>query len=190
MKFVKAQSKAVSMFSSQSFINAIKEEDPTMVKNLKFLKTINKLGYITTNSQVGNKLVGEKSSIDGKSYEIIERAYTTGFMLEKDAIKFIKNLGVMTDKNAIFIPYCNNDIYLHPSLDIPMTIIKKESKIKVFTHMSTTYPKSYWNKERKIAKLNKSDNIVYIFCWDTKWNRKGTTKNGLFTDVIKMLKSI
>jgi len=87
LKFVEAQSKAISMFSSPSFIKNIQEEDKLMVKNLKFLKIMNEYGYITTNSQVGNKSLGKKSLIDGQPYEIIERAYITGFMLEKDAFK-------------------------------------------------------------------------------------------------------
>jgi hypothetical protein len=190
LQFVDAQSKAISRFSSPIFIKNIQEEDPTMIKNLKFVKTMNKFGYITTNSQAGNKLLGKKSVIDGNPYEIIERAYITGFMLEKDAIKFIKNLSVKTDKNAIFISYSNNNIYLPSLLDIPLTIVKKKSKIEIITHMSTTFPINIWDIERKQAKLNKSEKIVYIFCYDTKWNRSGSSKTGLFTDVIKILKNI
>ena len=190
MKFVEAQAKAVSMFSAPGFIKDIRQEDPTMVKHLSLLKTMNQCGYITTNSQAGNKTVGKKSAIDGKPFEIIERAYITGFMLEVNAIQFIKNLGIFTDKNAVFVPYCSDDIHLPASLDVPLTITKTGDITKVVTHMSTTYPESYWHQQRKEAKINKSEKIVYIFCWDTKWNRNASSATGLFTDVIKILKSL
>ena len=189
MKFVEAQKRSVSMFSAPGFIKDIREEDPTMVKHLSLLKTMNQCGYITKESQAGNKSVG-KSVIDGKPFEIIERAYIAGFMLEVDAIQFIKNLGIFTDKNAVFVPYCSDDIHLPASLDVPLTITKKGDITKVVTHMSTTFPESHWHQERKQAKLNKSEKIAYIFCWDTKWNRNASSATGLFTDVIKTLKSL
>ena len=36
---------------------------------------------------------------------------------------------------------------------------------------------------------NKNDKIVLILCWDTKWNRNASSVNGLFTDVLKILKN-
>jgi len=182
MKFKEAQSAAISMISSPEFIERIREEDDSMLNHLDLLKTMNQLGYITTESQAGNKKVG-------KSYEIIERAYINGFMLESEAVKFIKNMAILTDKNAAHIPHCSNDIHLPASLDIPLTIVKKDGTIAVHTHMSTALPISHWDQERKQAKLNKSDKIVYISCWDTKWNRDASSATGLFTDVIKILKS-
>lgn len=181
MKFKEAQAAAISMISSPEFIERIREEDDSMLKHLDLLKTMNQHGYITTGSQAGNKKFG-------KSFEIIERAYITGFMLETDAIKFIKNMGVLTDKNAMYIPRCSDDIHLPASLDIPLTITKKDGTIVVHTHMATALPMSHWDQQRKQAKLNKSDKIVYIFCWDTKWNRDASSASGLFTDVIKILK--
>jgi len=190
MKFVEAQAKAVAMFSSPGFIKEIEEEDPAMVKHLNLLKTMNQCGYITTNSQAGKKMSGKKSAIDGKPFETIERAYIVGFMLEVNAIQFIKNFGIYTDKNAVYVPYCSDDIHLPSSLDVPLTITKTTDITKVVSHMPTTYPESYWHQERKQAKINKSEKVVYIFCWDTKWNRNASSATGLFTDVIKTLKSL
>jgi hypothetical protein len=181
MKFKEAQAAAVYMISSPEFIERIREEDDSMLKHLDLLKTINQLGYITTESQAGNKKVG-------KSSEIMERAYINGFMLETYAIKFIKNMAILTDKNAVHIPRCSDDIHLPASLDIPLTIVKKDDTVVVHTHMATAVPISHWDQERKQAKLNKSDKIVYISCWDTKWNRDASSATGLFTDVIKILK--
>ena len=51
MKFKDAVTYAVKNFSSVTFINRIKEED---FKHLNILKEINKMGYITKESQAGN----------------------------------------------------------------------------------------------------------------------------------------
>ena len=104
----------------------------------------------------------------------------TGFMLKKDAINFIKNMNIQTDKNAIYVSINEAD----PKFDIPLTI-QKMKKWEVFTHMSTSIPKRFFNQERK--KLNLDDG-VYIFCWDPKWNRNASSQFGLFTDVLKILK--
>jgi hypothetical protein len=187
MKFKDAQAKTVAMLSSPGFIERVKDEDETMLTHLDILKNINRAGYITTNSQAGRQSSG-KSAIDGRHYDTSERAYITGFMLENDAVKFIKNLGILTDKNAVFVPYCSDDIHLPASLDVPLTITRKGDKTAVVTHMATTLPVSYWNHERKEAKLGKSEKIVYIFCWDTKWNRNASSATGLFTDVLRILR--
>ncbi len=175
MEFKEAQTKAVSMFSSPQFIDRIRDEDPSMVKHLDLLKSMNRLGYITTSSQAGKKNV-----------EISERAYITGFMLEPDAVQFIKNMSLFTDKNAVFVPCCTDDTYVPASLDILLTIATRGSKTT--THMSTTLPMSYWHQEREEANLNTTENVVYIFCWDTRWNRDASSATGLFTDVINTLR--
>jgi hypothetical protein len=91
------------MFGKDSFAEKIKEEDPLMVKYLPLLQKINKAGFLTINSQAGHHSKG-KHYQTGKPYELTERAYLIGFMLEKDAAKFIKAMAIQTDKNAIFLP--------------------------------------------------------------------------------------
>jgi hypothetical protein len=172
MKFRATQKNAVSMFDHPEFIENIKDEDSTMVKHLSILKQINQHGYLTTNSQAGRKTT-----------TIYERSYITGFMMKKDAIKFIKNMNIETDKNAIHVSI-NNGV-IDPKFDIPLTIQKMKNKWEVFTHMSPTIPLRILNQERK--KLNLDDG-VYIFCWDPKWNRNASSSSGLFTDVLKILK--
>jgi hypothetical protein len=168
MKFNAAQKKAVTLFNNPEFIKNIKEEDPTMVKHLDILKKINENGYLTKNSQAGRK---------SNEYE---RAYIQGFMMKKDAVKFLKRMNIETDKNAIYVSINEKE----PLFNIPLTIQLN----KVITHMSTTVPLRVWDQERKYLNLNKD--VVYIFCWDPKWNRNASTKTGLFTDVLKILKTI
>jgi hypothetical protein len=189
MKFKDAIKKSVQFLSSPEFIQRVKEEDSNMVQHLKDLKEINAHGFLTTNSQGGHKSSG-KSVIDGRHYEMSERAYLVGFMLEKEAATFIQKCSTFTDKNVVFVPYCDDDIYMPSSLDIPLTITKKGKETTVDTHTSSVLPLSVWNSYRKQSHVNKSEKIVYIQCWDTKWNRNASGPSGLFTDVLRILKSL
>lgn len=180
MKFKAAQKKAVDKFENPEFIENIKEEDSTMVKHLAILKEINECGFLTTNSQAGRK-----------TSTIYERAYITGFMLKKDAIKFIKTMNIETDKVVISPSWT---IFADPKLDIPLTIEKDKKEIwEVITHISTSIPGTFLYKERKQLYLDEKRrdiNMIYIFCFHPKWNRNASSKNGLFTDVLKLLKTI
>ena len=171
MKFNAAQKKAVTKFDDPEFIANIKQEDPTMIKYLDILKKINENGYLTKNSQAGRK---------SNEYE---RAYIQGFMMKNHAIEFMKRMNIETDKNAIYVSINEKE----PLFNIPLTIQNK-NKWEVVTHMSTTVPLRIWNQERKYLNLDKD--VVYIFCWDPKWNRNASSKTGLFTDVLKILKTI
>ena len=189
MKFKDAQKVALKMFSSPDFKKRIEEEDRTMLKHLNILTKINANGYLTTESQAGRSYKG-LHYIDKTPYETKERAYMHGFMLEDNAAKFIEQIGVKTDKNAVFIPVCSNDIYLPSKLDIPLTITKKNGKTEVNTHTTLTYPDGHAEMLRKQVKLNKAEKVVMVFCWDTKWSRNASGSNGLFTDVLRTLQEI
>jgi hypothetical protein len=188
MKFADAKKKTIQMFESDDFKQRIREEDPTMIKHLDILKEINKCGYLTIESQAGRCHKGAKSFFDGKPYEIKERAYISGFMKRNEAEKFIKVMGINTDKNAVYNPICDDTIDIPSSLDIPLTITIQKDKTEVSTHTSVAIPKSYADMLRKQVKLDKSEDVVYVVCWDTKWCRSASDKNGLFTDILKILK--
>ena len=172
------------MFDSPEFIERIRDEDSTMLKHLPLLQKINQYGFITTESQAGNHKKGI-SKADGKPYELSERAYLSGFMMEDDAALFIKNMSLYTDKNAMYIPTCDADI--SSSLDIPLTITRRKNGVTVETHMSPALPKDASDFFKKMAHLNKSEKVVFIFCWDPMWNRRASGRNGLFTEVYKRL---
>ena len=189
MKFKDAQAKAVKMFSSHEFIQRIQEEDSSMLKHLHILQEINAHGYLTNESQAGRKSSGI-SVFDGKQYETSERAFVSGFMQETTAVEFIKQMNTTTDKNAMFVTHCEDSLYLPSSLDIPVTITKKGGKTEVNTHMSSALPQSVWHSWRKQVHLNKTEKIVCIVCWDPLWNRNASGRNGLFSDVLHVLKKI
>lgn len=190
MKFRDAQKRAIQLLDSEEFKQNIIEEDPTMLKHYSTIKEINKSGYITFDSQAGRCHKGKKSFFDGKPYEIKERAYIIGFMKKDVAEKFIKEIGINTDKNAIYVPVCGDDIDIPRVLDIPFTITINEKGTIVNTHTSVAIPQSYANFIKKQIKLNKSEDVVNIVCWDTKWCRNASDKNGLFTDILKILKTL
>jgi hypothetical protein len=200
MSFNKAKEKAVKMLSSDEFKDRVIDEDESMLGHINNLIKINKKGFITTESQGGKKSTGKTQ--EGKHYTIQERAFVSGFMLEKKAEDFIKIINTETDKNAMFIPHCEDKVYLPSGLDIPLTItnvagtssrgyrrqsLLSGNKNEITTHTSNVLPKTIWEMYRKQAGINKTEKIVYVFCWDTKWNRNASKKNGLFIDIIKHL---
>jgi hypothetical protein len=56
--------------------------------------------------------------------------------------------------------------------------------------MSTALPNGVFESYKKFLKINKSEKVVYLFCWDTQWNRLASNNNGLFKDMIKVLSKL
>jgi len=189
MKFLDAVKRTVTFLGSTEFYERTKEEDPKMLIQLPFLQEINRRHFLTTESQSGVHRRGI-SLINGKPFEVSERAFLSGFMLETDAIKFIKAFNILTDKNATYIPFCSDEVRLPVALDMPVTITKQGRTTEVDTHTPLTYPKFHWEFLRKQAHINKSEPIVAIFCWDSHWNRLASGKKGLFTEILETLKQI
>ena len=185
MRFKDAQKSAIEQFDSPEFKKRIVEEDSTMMKQLPLLKEINKLGYLTIESQAGRHSVG-------KSYSISERAYMAGFMEQETAAKFIKYISINTDKNAAYVPVCGNYDLVPSKLDIPVTVSvdTKSGLQNIETHLSPVIPLEIDKLQRKQVKLNLTDKSVFIVCWDIKWNRLASGQSGLFTDIIKALNAL
>ena len=189
MKFKEAQQYSMEYLSSPSFIERVKEEDPSMLEYLPILRQINKAGMITFNSQAGNKRKGI-SVLNHKPYVEIERAYLYGWMPESLAEKFILHLGVETDKQAVVVPMVPEGFEDKGKLNIPFTIVIQDGKIENQTHGGYAMNESTWNMLRKESRISKSEKPVMIQCWDPKWNRKASRADGLFSDVLKVLRSL
>lgn len=189
MKFKEALEKSVKLLSSPEFKQRVKEESDFEIQHLNDLKEINKHGFLTLSSQGGHKISGI-SPLDGKHYQMIERAYLEGFMLEKEASEFIQRCSMTTDKNVIFVPYCNDNVYIPRELDFPLTISKKGKETLIYTSYSSALPKYVWEAFRKESHINKTEKIVFILCWDSKWNRNASGPSGLFKDVLRVLKNL
>lgn len=177
MKFRDALPLWIEKLSSQEFIDMIISEDERMLKYVDILIEINKNGFLTLESQSGTPK---------RKFKISEKAYICGFMEEEKAEEFIKKMSIQTDKNVIYVPFCSDDIYIPGNLDFPLTIIGDE----VNTHMSAALPVRMYRQYLREAKINKSEKVVYIYCWDPKWNRNAAGKKGLFTEVLKVLREI
>ena len=189
MKFKKALKKAVAKFDDEDFLNERREEDPTMLKHMPQLQEINRHGYLTTNSQAGRRARG-KHYQTGRPYEIHERAYISGFMQKKLAEKFIKQMGITTDKCVVYLPECDNKVGHEPQLDLPLTVSHYDGKINVDTHHTMAMITEYYDLDLEYVELDKSKNVVHIFCVDLKWNRLASGKNGLFTQVLDTLEKM
>jgi len=185
MKFPAAVRKSVKHLSSEKFKKRVMSEDPTMWKHVGILKEINQQGYITSDSQAGKHL---KPTAE---YDMWEKAYIFGFMLESKAGAFIQQMSMHTDKLAQVIHYSKEPgLYdnMPRALDIPLTINKVDENVQ--THMSNLVPFEIWDKRRKELSIDASEKIVYVMCYDLQWNRNASEPGGLFKDVLRILKNM
>lgn len=187
MKFSEALKESIKHLNSSEFRNRVKEEDERMLSEINILTEINKKGFLTNNSQSGRQEKG-KHYQDKKPYIIDERAYLSGFMLKTKAEKFIDNLRKSSDKVGLIVPVCECDLDIPSELYIPLTTTKHASKVQVNTHILPVISKKSMTFFLKESKVNKTEPVVFICCFDPEWNRYSSSKNGLFTDILKALK--
>jgi len=183
MKFKDAQTMAIYKFDTNDFLTRIKEEDESMLQHLPILKKINEKGFITIGSQAGHRTKG----INNKPYVTEERSFIEGFMPYKKAVSFLKNMNLNTDKNAVNVFISDNPKFFKCELDIPLTITKQNNKTNIHTHMSLSLPIHILNCYKKEHKINRAENVLFVFCWDPIWNRNASNSDGLFTDVLRNL---
>jgi hypothetical protein len=188
MKFKDAMAYSIENLSSPEFKERVKEEDATMLKHIPILKEINALGYITHDSQAGRKHSGNSPS-NGRYYEYHERAYIMGFMLESVATQFIQKMGLETDKNAVYV-HPTDDYDSPVGMGVPLTVDVGGNLPSVDTSMHSVIGIETWEMYRKDARINKTEKIVYVFCWDPLWNRAASGAKGLFTEVLNVLKTV
>jgi len=177
LKFRGAQTRMLKMLQGPEF--AAREDAQTTLPALKQLLEINRLGFLTEDSQQG--II--KANIH-------ERAYIVGIMKEADAELFVKNMSLFTDKVCMIISVI--DKYDSTTYDkIPLTYTTNYNKIgkyNIDTAMTAIYPQEQWDFVRKQGfNIAKSEKVVPVFCYDVKWGRKATIADGLFTSVIKVL---
>lgn len=189
MKFKDALDLSIEKMRSEDFIKMIREEDELMVSHLHILTKINEMGFLTLESQGGHEITGSHIQT-GKPFETRERAYLMGFMPEKKAAEFIKMMGLFSDKNVINIFPVEDDMNIPRRFDIPLTTTHYENDNIIYTSTSTILPRIIWEQYREEARLNKSEKVVYLLCWDSKWCRNASARCGLFNDILKSLEKI
>lgn len=183
MKFQAAVENWVEHLLSHEFKERVLEEDPTMLKHVPILAEINRHGFITNNSQAGRK--------NGKQdWDLWERAYLNGFMLQSEAVSFIKEMALHTDKVAQVLHPTTDQatLDLTSALNVPLTLEKNKEKTE--THMPNTVSITQWDRWRKECHIDKTEKIVFVVCYDLKWNRSAVGAKGLFKEVLKILKKI
>lgn len=188
MKFSQVQGRWIRRLSSKKFQDRIRREDPSMLENIeKFFLPINQLGFLTFDSQDGKQERGT-SVLNGKPYLLTQRAYMMGFLKRSQAITFIKNMAIFTDKNAIVIPhgrFLKKDKQLDPALDLPLTITRIDGETRIDTHMSSAFSEEMFLQQLRELGLEEEEDIVIVFCWDSQWNRK----EKLFQDILRVLQA-
>lgn len=204
MKFHDAIKEAVKYFGARGkFIKDAQKEDPEMIHYREDLLSMNKLGFLTQNSQTGNQQRGHNKETKFR-YDIEERSYVSGFMKKDLLTHFFHELSTTTDKIIIIPAVCvtnpKSNLF---TFAIPVTISsgkggrKKEKekgsnvsqshqKKRIVSKVTTDIPKKQLEFFAKEVKLNKSElkDTFYITCIDPMWNRQ----SNLFNDVIKSLK--
>lgn len=199
MKFDEAKKAMVKYLKSEEFTE--REDAKTTLPAVKVLQEINKHGFITTNSQIGDDYNGFNPETKNY-YRIQERAYLEGFMKKEKGLALIEEINSKTDKVAYFI-YANPDpafekLYFEGSVkDIPKVGVtisgtSKKSvadikKYSIFTILPTILPISTFYFNLKQAKINKSENVVWVSIYDPVYGRNALGKNGLFKVVLEAL---
>jgi hypothetical protein len=178
---------AIMRFDTQQFQESI-STNKHMKELIPTLKEINRLGLLTIESQPG-KHVNYKHFLTNEDVEYSEKAFIAGFMQEELATKFIQYFNINTDKFAMAITIAGNEVDMSVKLDFPMRIIKNKFQCttEVHKHMSTSVPIDWFMVKRSHLFISPRENLVYLYCFDNKWNRLGNAEDGLFTDVLNAL---
>ena len=178
---------AIMRFDTQQFQESI-STNKHMKELIPTLKEINRLGLLTIESQPG-KHVNYKHFLTNEDVEYSEKAFIAGFMQEELAEKFIQYFNINTDKFAMAITIAGNEVDMSVKLDFPMRIIKNKFQLttEVHKHMSTSVPVDWFMVKRSHLFISPRENLVYLYCFDNKWNRLGNAEDGLFTDVLKAM---
>ena len=199
MKFDEAKKAMVKYLKSEEFSD--REDAKTTLPAVKILQEINKHGYITTNSQIGDDYDGFNPETKNY-YRIQERAYLEGYMKKEKGLALIEEINKKTDKVAYFL-FANPDpdfekLYFEGSVkDIPKvgvtisgTSKKSVADIKkydIYTALPTVLPISTFYFYLKEAKINKRENVTWVSIYDPVYGRNALGKNGLFKVVLDAL---
>ena len=127
---------------------------------------MNEKGYVTIDSQ---------DATSGSN----ERAYVSGFMTSKNALKFIHTFNMNTD----FLAIATTPGKYQRLTRIPVTISAGEP----VTNNPYILERSGINHLKKEANLNLDEDITLINCIDMQWDRKANSQKGLFPAVVDEL---
>lgn len=199
MKFTDAQTAMIEYLKSPEFKKL--EDTKDTLPSLDYLIQINKKGYITTASQEG--LCKKGYNLETKNYWIIkERASISGYMKEKEAQVFMDWINMNTDKIAFGTypanitedefdkSFRNHLICVTQEAGAKTKAALEKSPLYAFSKLPQMLTKNDIDIDKKRAKLNKSENVVWVNCIDPTYCRKATSIKGLYKDVLEGLEHI
>jgi len=166
------------------------------ISSIPILQKIVKEGMITENSQEGT--ISKSFNKESKMfYKIKERAYLSGFMKHAKSFKFVDWINTYTDKVA-FIPAIvpkNIDTSIRKNTTSIAVTIGTSSKTQISENNYTkeTSMPQYLDEEtfhniKKNSNIKKDENVYLICIFDPKYGRLASSKDGLYSDVLKALK--
>jgi hypothetical protein len=194
MKFKEAQKASIDYLQGSDFKS--REDAITTIPSIPLLVNINRNGFITNNSQEGVREVGFNSKT---YYEIVERAYVSGFMKRNIGRELIQWINTNTDKLAIetFTDISDKSWVSHPSI-----VVTKDRVSKTKAGLSTVpfngvticpyvLPKSALQQELMLSKISKTEDVIWIHIIDMKYGRLASNvKDGLYRDILAGLRMI
>lgn len=198
MTFSIAKQNMLKYLDSDNFKK--REDADDTISSIPLLKKIISFDLITFNSQEGTIKNGYNEQ-SKKYYIIEERAYVIGFMKTNKAYEFINMINSKTDKIAFIISINTSKKFskrfMDGTLKVPNITVttsgsskrKNDIKLKPFTNIYTVLPKSILDQDKKTVGVNKINDIECVVCIDTKYGRSARSTDGLYTDIIKCIKS-
>jgi hypothetical protein len=165
------------------------EDDPDTLKVVDRLKQLNKLGFVTTQSQVGGIEKG-KSIFNGKSYYYKKRAFIQAITTPKIYEKLKQKISFNTElimqarpSNKSILSNKEKDLLFDKTQRIPVTLQKINNKFEAPTNLLsfTDFYSDNWNNlyqmlDKKILsdkniQKNIYENTILVQIFDPVWNR-------------------
>ena len=162
--FKKGISNMLKLLDTPQFIDEIL--DKTTIKSIPYLKTINNLGMITSQSQEGEIYKGD--------YGIIkERAFLEGFMEVEHSKRFVEWMNTNSEF-ICFIIHILPEKYKCSSVPrITVTVQGKDAnKLEGYTRLCTCVEKTEFEFEKiNYAKLDPRTKVNQVVCVDPVYGR-------------------
>ena len=196
----------------QSPVFSERENAGNTIGSLDKLTTINRNGFITTNSQEGiiNQGFNEETK---RFWKIKERGYLTGFMRLSQGGKFINWINSNTDKIAFLTAIVNDEDFeaaftrrdayrgsaplesFFPSIAVTLqgsseTSFEDIVNLFSFSHAPLISTQSSLDSEKEGARLKKEEEVILVTLIDPIYGRLCKSPEGLYADVMKGLAAV
>ena len=204
--FDRARQVAVRTMSTDAWKEDVRQEDATLVRHIRQMTRINRLGMITENFQAGRAYTYASRTGDARPKKAVERAYCVGFVAAGVADDVIDEM-TRTDKYVARMVLDASAIARFGTITVAC---ERAEKPELWAHIagSPELRKCNYGKwiyadsagadaGRAHARGGKKtraaigpylespvpDDAVCLLCVDLKWGRRADGPNGLFTQL-------